>query len=162
MDSTSASITVRVLKHDGSDSRQWRAAIRTQADNLLVLDAEFEIEVTHESLGTIPKGTRTIEYYWFYRWYNVFQFLTNDGRTRLFYCNINMPPALKAGVLTYVDLDIDVLVDADLSYRVLDENEFEENAKLFGYSDETKEKAHEAVEELKQMIEGRQFPFGSN
>jgi uncharacterized protein len=157
--SASNQITVRALKHNGKENRQWNARLRRTAGNLLILDAEFDVDVQHELLGTITKGTRTIEYYWLDRWYNIFQFLKDNGETMLFYCNINMPPARKDDVLTYVDLDIDVLVDANLSYRVLDEDEFEANAMTYGYSDEIRRHAHEAVTELSNMIEGRQFPF---
>jgi protein associated with RNAse G/E len=153
-------ITVRVLKHDGAEHRRWTAKLKSREGELIVLDAEFEVEVTHESLGAIPKGTRTIEYYWLNRWYNVFQFLHNDGSTRLFYCNINTPPAMEDNVITYVDLDIDLLIGPDLSYKVLDLEEFRANAQLYQYSDETRQNARAAVEELKQMIERRQFPFG--
>lgn len=154
-------ITVRVLKHDGAEYRRWNASLKSRDGDLIVLDAEFEVEVTHDSLGIIPKGTRTIEYYWLNRWYNIFQFLENDGGTRLFYCNVNTPPAMEDNVLTYVDLDIDLLIGPDFSYQVLDLEEFKANAELYEYSDQTKQNAQAAVEELKQMIERRQFPFAS-
>jgi protein associated with RNAse G/E len=153
------SITVRVLKYDGAEYRRWQARVSQVRGQLLILDAEFDVEVQHDSLGTIPKGTRTIEYYWLDRWYNIFRFLKDGGGTRLLYCNINTPPSLEDSVLTYVDLDIDILVEPDLSYRILDLEEFERNTKYYGYSDETRRKAQAAVDELKQMIEGRQFPF---
>src|SRR5262245_14754399 len=102
-------ITVQVLKHDGAEYRRWQATIARRQDSLLVLDAEFEMDVTHELLGEIRRGTRTVEYYWFDRWYNVFRFLDEDGSTRLWYCNINQPPVLRKDVLSYVDLDIDIL-----------------------------------------------------
>ncbi|HKP35440.1 MAG TPA: DUF402 domain-containing protein [Pyrinomonadaceae bacterium] len=155
------SITVRVLKYDGAEYRRWQAQLRETRDRLLILDAEFDVEVRHVSLGTIPKGTRTIEYYWLDRWFNVFQFLRDDGQTRLFYCNINTPPSWEEGVLSYVDLDIDILVEPDLSYQVLDLDEFEAHAKQYGYSDEAKRNAHAALEDLKQMIGNREFPFAS-
>jgi uncharacterized protein len=158
---TSEPVIVRVLKYDGTVYRTWTAQLREIRDQLLILDAAFEVDVQHESLGTIPKGTRTIEYYWLDRWYNIFQFLEDDGRTKLFYCNINTPPAVEEGVLRYVDLDIDVLVRPDLSYEVLDLEEFEDNARRYGYSEASKKGAQTAVNELKEMIEGRQFPFDS-
>jgi protein associated with RNAse G/E len=154
------SITVRVLKYDGAEYRRWQARVSQVRGQLLVLDAEFDVEVQHDSLGTIPKGTRTIEYYWLDRWYNIFRFLKDDGGTRLLYCNIGTPPSLEDNVLTYVDLDIDILVEPDLSFQVLDLEEFETNKKHYGYSAETERNAQAAVDELKQMIEGRQFPFG--
>src|SRR5438552_14551762 len=103
---TTEQITVRVLKYDGVEYRRWHARIARREGSLIVLDAAFEFDVQHHLLGDILRGTRTIEYYWLDRWYNVFQFLETDGSTRLYYCNISLPPTLAGGVLSYVDLDI--------------------------------------------------------
>jgi len=152
-------ITVRVLKYDGTEYRRWNARIVRTVDSLIVLEGEFESDVRHHLLGEIRRGTQTIEYYWLNRWYNVFRFLDDDGETRLFYCNVNVPPTLEDGVLRYVDLDIDILAQPNLSYQVLDLEEFEANAARYDYSPEVKTRAHAAVDELKIMIETRQFPF---
>ncbi len=152
-------LTVRVLKYDGTEYRRWSARLWRREGSLLVLDAEFEDDVQHDLLGAIESGTRTIEYYWFDRWYNIFRFMKDDNATRLYYCNINMPPSLKDNVLTYIDLDIDVLVQPDFSYQVLDLDEFESNAERYGYSEEVKSQAQAAVDELVSMIVTRQFPF---
>jgi len=153
------SITVKVLKHDGIEYRRWNAELSHRDGELIVLDAEFDVDVRHELLGEIKRETKTVEYYWLNRWYNVFRFLNEDGSTRLWYCNVNTPPKLEGNTLSYVDLDIDLLVQPDFSIQVLDEDEFEANAKLFGYSDEEKTRAHSAVEELVAMIERCHFPF---
>lgn len=153
------SITVRVLKHDGSEYRRWTAQLARREGSLIVLDAEFDIDVSHELLGRIARGTRTVEYYWMDRWYNIFRFLNDDGTTRLWYCNVNTPPELREQTLTYVDLDLDILVQPDFSARILDAEEFEMNAGKFGYSDEEKLHARNAVDELIGMIERREFPF---
>lgn len=152
-------ITVCVFKRDGTEYRRWSANLTKHEGDLMVLDAEFDVDVSHELLGEIRQGTRTVEYYWLNRWYNVFRFLKDDGNTRLWYCNINTPPKFNDRVLTYVDLDIDIVVQADFSFQVLDMDEFEMNARRYGYSDEEKEQAEKAVEELTRMIEKRQFPF---
>ena len=153
-------LTVRVLKYDRTEYRRWNARISQHNGSLLVLDAEFEYDVQHDLLGVIRGGTRTIEYYWLDRWYNIFRFMNGDNNgTRLYYCNINMPPSLKDNMLTYIDLDIDILVQPDFSYQVLDLDEFEENARRYGYSEEVKSKAQAAVDELVSMIVRHQFPF---
>ena len=156
---TTKQLTIRVLKYDGTEYRRWNARVARSEGSLIVLDAEFDLDVQHELLGKIPKGSRTVEYYWLDRWYNVFRFLKEDGGTRLYYCNINMPPLFDGALLSYIDLDIDILVEPDLSYEVLDLDEFERNAELFDYDDETKRRARTAVDELISMIESRQFPF---
>ena len=155
-------VTVRVLKYDGTEYRRWNARLSQNNSSLLVLDAEFEYDVQHDLLGAIPGGTRTIEYYWLNRWYNIFRFMKDDNTTRLYYCNINMPPSLEDDVLTYIDLDIDILVQPDFSYQVLDLDEFEENARRYGYSEEVKSQARAAVNDLIFMVESRQFPFIKN
>jgi protein associated with RNAse G/E len=152
-------ITVRVLKYDGAEHRRWRANVSRQDEGLIVLDARFEDDVQHNLLGNIARGTRTVEYYWLDRWYNVFRFLESDGVTRLFYCNVNMPPVLSDGILTYIDLDIDVLVQPDLSYQILDLEEFAENAARYAYPEQVKIQTQSALDELISLIETRQFPF---
>ena len=155
-----AAITVRVLKYDGAEYRRWHARLAQREGSLIVLEAAFEFDVQHHLLGDIQRGTRTIEYYWLDRWYNVFRFLNSDGSTRLFYCNVNTLPTFADGVLTYIDLDIDILVQPDLSYQVLDLEEFAANAALYVYSREIKRQAQAAVDELISLIEKREFPFG--
>ncbi len=155
-------VAVRVLKYDGTEYRRWNARLSQRDGSLLVLDAEFEYDVQHDLLGAIQSGTRTIEYYWLNHWYNIFRFMKDDNTTRSYYCNINMPPSLKDHVLTYIDLDIDILVQPDFSYQVLDLDEFEENARHYGYSEEVKSQAQAAVDELVSMIVTHQFPFIEN
>jgi protein associated with RNAse G/E len=152
-------ITVSVLKHDGHQYRRWHGQLVEWKDSLLVLKAEFDVDVSHQLLGEIKRGTKTIEYYWIDRWYNVFRFLAADETTRLWYCNIATPPKVSDNTLTYVDLDIDIVVQPDYSYQVLDLDEFETNVHRYSYSDEHKTKARAAVNQLTSMIEGRQFPF---
>lgn len=154
-------ITVRALKYDGVEHRRWSAALLRQEDSLLLLDAKFEEEVQHDLLGTIALGTISLEYYWLDRWYNVFRFSDPAGPLRNYYCNVNIPPTFDGSVLSYIDLDIDILVNADLSYRVLDLDEFEENATKYGYSPGVREQAHRALSDLISLIESRRFPFDS-
>ena len=152
-------ITVRVMKYDGAEYRRWNASLASQEGSLLVLDAAFDEDVQHDLLGDISRGTRTIEYYWLDRWYNIFRFLESDGTTKLFYCNVNMPPEISAGILSYIDLDVDILVQPELSYQVLDLDEFASNALHYGYSEQVKSQTQSAIDDLILMIETRQFPF---
>jgi uncharacterized protein len=152
-------ITVRVLKYDGTEYRRWDATLAERDESLIVLDAAFAEEVRHQLLGDISRGTRTVEYYWLDRWYNIFRFLEPDGSTKLFYCNISMPPAIDDGVLSYIDLDIDILVQPDWSFQVLDLDEFAANAARYGYSEQVKNQTNQTLAELTSMIQTRRFPF---
>lgn len=156
---TGTPFIIRVLRYDGTEHRQWNAKLVRRDGSLLVLEAEFDVEVQHLHIGHIPLGTRTLEYYWQERWYNVFQFLDDAGKTRLWYCNVNLPPVVAESSITYVDLDLDVVVRTDFSYQVLDLDEFEEHIRIFGYPTHVQESAQNALSEIISRIEGRQFPF---
>jgi uncharacterized protein len=152
-------ITVRAHKYDGSEHRRWNAKLLQQEGSLLVLDATFEQEIVHDLLGTIAAGTRSIEYYWLDRWYNIFRFLEPNGNLRSYYCNVNIPPSFDGQILSYVDLDMDILVEPDLSYRIVDLEDFDRNASLFGYSADVQKEARRALQQLVELIEARAFPF---
>src|ERR1044071_2990216 len=153
------SIAVRTFKYDGTEHRRWRAQISRIEGPLIVLDARFEEEIKHPLLGRIAPETLSIEYYWLDRWYNIFRFVEPTGELRNFYCNVNVPPVLEKNVLSYIDLDIDILVAPDFSYSILDEDEFAINAERFNYPLEVRRRSLKALEELVALIEKRAFPF---
>lgn len=70
-----------------------------------------------------------------------------------------MPPRFDDETLTYVDLDIDLLVEPDFSFRVLDLDDFELNARRYNYPPNVKREARRAVDQLIGMIDTRAFPF---
>jgi protein associated with RNAse G/E len=152
-------IVVSVLKYDGREHRRWPARIAETVGPLIILDAVFDEEIEHDLLGKVLSGTISTEYYWLDRWYNVFRFSSSDQVLQKFYCNINAPPQFDGRVLSYVDLDIDVLVEPDLTYRILDEDDFEENARRYGYPEEIRANARRALTEVIELIESRAFPF---
>ena len=149
VESNNDPVLIRVLKYDGTERRRWFGRVARHDGPLVVVDAVFDEEIQHDLLGTIASGTVSKEYYWLDRWYNVFRF------NNRFYCNITQPPQLKDGVLSYVDLDIDVLVESNFSYRILDEEDFEASS----YPTEIQDCARQGVEELIKRIENRSFPF---
>lgn len=166
-------IEVRALKYDGKLHRSWPAEIIAREDDLLIVRGVFAAEVRHALLGTIERGTISTEYYWMDRHYSVFRFVTPSGRLRNYYCNIHLPPTITASplaphdhtteqplpTLTFIDLDVDVLVAPDLTYRVLDEDEYEVNARLYHYPPEIHALIANARAELIRMIADRRYPF---
>ena len=152
-------VLVRACKYDGREHRSWSAQVLRLEGSLITLDARFSDEIIHEVLGTIAIGTHSLEYYWLDHWYNVFRFAEPDGRLRNYYCNVNLPPTFDGDTLSYVDLDLDILVQPDFSYQILDADDFERNAQRYAYPPEVEANARRAVDELVGMIETREFPF---
>lgn len=151
--------TINSLKYDGHIHRTWQAEVESESVDLIVFKGVFENEVKHRDLGVIRRGTVSYEYYWKNRWYNIFRFHEPEGRLRNFYCNINQPPAFEEFSLSYVDLDVDVLIWRDFAFQVLDLDEFEANAVKYGYSTELREKVFDNLSEILRLVKNREFPF---
>jgi hypothetical protein len=152
-------ITVNACKYDNSVHRSWDCRLVEETADLWIFVGVFKEEIRHSLLGVIRPETVSVEFYWKNRWYNVFRFHEPEGELRNYYCNVNMPPVLDETVLTYIDLDIDVLVAPDLSFQILDLDEFEENAVKHKYPAEIVEKAKNSLLELLSLIKNREFPF---
>jgi len=159
---TSQLITVRSRKYDNKIRRSWSCKLLERSDKLVTAVGVFEIDVKHPGLGSISRGTVSYEYYWPDRWYNVFRFHEPDGAFRSYYCNIAMPPKLGDSFLDYIDLDIDVVVGKDLSYEVLDRDDFERNKLRYGYPAEIVAEAQKSLDEVIELIGSAQFPFDSH
>ena len=152
-------ITVISRKFNGSIHRSWNCTLIDQKDSLLLLVGQFNEEVHHPHLGVIRRGTVSYEYFWNDKWFNIFRFHESIGDFRNFYCNITMPPKFQDRRIDYIDLDIDILVWGNFDIEILDLDEFMINAEKFRYSEELKTKVRDALYELINMIELRQFPF---
>jgi len=152
-------VRVDSLKFDGRLHRSWPARLVRREGPLFVLEGVFETEVRHTLLGTIAAGTLSTEFYWTDRWYSVFRFREPPGSLRNYYCNINRPVEFDGEILSFVDLDIDVLVAPDFTYTVLDEDEFETHAVEFGYDESLRDRVRDSLSELLRLIEERAFPF---
>lgn len=152
-------VIIRSRKYDGRISKSWQAELIEKSRDVLLFKGVFDFDVNHEKLGFIRRGTISYEYYWPEKWYNVFRFHQPEGELRGFYCNVAMPPRFGDEEMDYIDLDLDILANPDLSYELLDMDEFEEHTTEFGYPAEVVEKAMSGLSELIGLIENRQFPF---
>ena len=152
-------ITVQARKYDNRIHRQWQAQLVTQDDSLIVVEGVFAEEIKHSLLGTIAQGTLSTEYYWTDRWFSVFRFREPTGELRNYYCNINQPAEFDGHILSFIDLDIDVLIAPDLSYRILDEDEYIAHAERYNYPSAVRAQVPSALAQLIEIIERQDFPF---
>ncbi|MDX6272370.1 MAG: uncharacterized protein QOD28_3593 [Acidobacteriota bacterium] len=152
-------ITVCARKFDGRLHREWQARLVARVESLVIVEGVFESEIRHPQLGHIAPGTLSTEYYWTDRCYSVFRFREPAGALRNYYCNINLPAEFDGRVLTFIDLDIDVLVAPDFSLRILDEDEYASNAARYDYPADVRAAVPRALAELLARIERRDYPF---
>jgi protein associated with RNAse G/E len=156
---SSSETSVVSLNYDGTIRKTWKAEIVKLDPPLIELRGVFDRDITHPSLGQIDKGTLTTEYFWLERWYNIFRFEEPSGGLKYFYCNIAMPVDFANQTLSYVDLDIDVVVWPDRPFEVLDEADFAVSAERYSYTDELVGRVKTALNELLGNLRRGEFPF---
>ena len=102
--------------------------------------------------GTRPLRSNCLQFFWPQRWYMLSAFY-NDRTLIHTYATIIQPASIEPDRLSYVDLDLSVLVKPDLSFEVLTQAEFEQMADLFHYSEETRIGALMALRTLTSTIQ---------
>lgn len=146
-------------KLNGKINRSWNCELVKKSDSLLEFVGIFDISIDHQVLGHIARGTYSHEYYWTDRWYNVFRFHQPDHKFMFYYCNINLPPVVEENILTYTDLDIDIIIRPGKDPEVLDMDEFDENKKRFNYPRSTISNALKALDDVVISAKNNDFPF---
>ena len=123
-----AAVHVLKLKPSGALDYAWDGVVVQADDSGIVLRAIFNVDLVERDFATFRRGDVFHEFYYWNRWFNVFQISAPDGSLKGWYANVALPAELKAdtGELQYVDLALDVWVQPSGAYVVLDQDEFDE------------------------------------
>jgi protein associated with RNAse G/E len=98
-------------------------------------------------------------FFWRDRWYNIFVNRTPDGALQQFYCNVGLPPVVDSSTLSFVDLDLDVEIYPDGSFRVVDVDEFHAHSAEFSYPPDVRRTACKSVLDIVIRLRARRPPF---
>jgi len=106
-----------------------------------------------------PVVTKEPALFYFHRqcWFNIVYIFHETSP--YFYCNISSPFTYHHNVVCYIDYDIDLIVNDDLSYKIVDEDEYEVNKEKMAYGKQVETYVKEHVEVLKEWIYNKKGPF---
>lgn len=90
-------------------------------------------------------------------WYNIVALVEKAGVR--YYCNVASPPYLAGDTLTYIDYDLDVIVQRDGSRQIVDEDEYERHQAMYHYSGTVKRKVADGLAGLLARIDAGLPPF---
>lgn len=155
---------VRIEKQKYPDVRyySYRKYLLTQHDDELILYNPPGLAITnHLNGGGFYLPTQSVTWCSTERWNNVGAVYESDGRFRFWYCDIAMPCGFDetGDVLTFVDLDLDLIAYRDGTYRVDDEDEFLVHQKQYGYPSDVIERARIELDALIALHAAKEFPF---
>ena len=151
-------IQIHSYKHNGHIHRVWDRTTVLKATNNLVIGGNDRTVVTESDGRTWVTREPAICYFHAQQWFNVIGMIREDGI--YYYCNISSPFIYDDNeALKYIDYDLDIKVYPDMTYTLLDEDEYEKHRKEMNYPEVIDRILHNHVEELKGWIRQRKGPF---
>ena len=149
-------IKVQKKNPAGEVTYEYDGVLLSRDENSVTLEALFDRADMPFMDVVFRTGDRFVEYYYTDRWYNIFIIHDRDTKKiKGWYCNIGKPAVIEDGIVSYVDLALDLWVVVDGKQTVLDEDEFEE-LKL---NEELKTGALNGLDELKDLFKNNNPPF---
>lgn len=142
-------IKVQKKNPAGEVTYEYEGILLSRDERSIKLEALFDRADMPFMDVVFKTGDRFVEYYYTDRWYNIFAVRSReDGKIKGWYCNIGKPAVIEDGVVSYVDLALDLWVSTDGKQTVLDEDEFE----ALELNEELRTGALKGLDELKQLF----------
>ncbi|WP_404996881.1 DUF402 domain-containing protein [Caldifermentibacillus hisashii] len=150
-------IQIHSYKHNGHIHRIWEETTVLKGTNTVVIGGNDRTMVTESDGRTWITREPAICYYHSQFWFNILGMLREDGIH--YYCNLSSPFVFDDEALKYIDYDLDIKVFPDMTYVLLDEDEYEEHRKLMGYPDVIDKILKANMEKLIDWIRQKKGPF---
>jgi hypothetical protein len=148
-------IKVQKKNPAGEVTYEYEGELLNRDANSITLEALFNREDMPFMDVVLKKGDRFVEHYYADRWYNIFAvYDRDDGEIKGWYCNIGKPAVIDDGVVSYVDLALDLWVSANGKQTVLDQDEFEK----LDLNEELSAGALNGLNELKLLFNNNKPP----
>jgi predicted RNA-binding protein associated with RNAse of E/G family len=151
-----ARIKVQKKNPAGEVTYEYEGMLLSRDEHVVTLEALFDRADMPFMDVVFKTGDRFVEYYYNDRWYNIFAIHDrDDGQIKGWYCNIGKPAEIEDGIVSYIDLALDLWVSADGKQTVLDEDEF----KALNLTEELITGALNGLDELKDLFKSKNPPF---
>mgnify|MGYP001172745389 CR=1 FL=1 len=153
-------IQIHSYKHNGQIHRIWEETTVLKGTKTVIIGGNDRTTVTESDGRTWITKEPAIVYFHSQYWFNIIGMLREDGIH--YYCNLSSPFVYDEEALKYIDYDLDIKVFPDMTYVLLDEDEYEEHRKLMGYPEVIDKILKANIEKLTDMIHQRKGPFAAD
>ncbi|WP_139492282.1 DUF402 domain-containing protein [Brevibacillus dissolubilis] len=150
-------LRIESYKHDHSLHRSWDKTTLIHTSDTVVIGGNDRVKVTESDGREWRTREPAICTFGRGQWFNIIAMIRDDGV--YYYCNIGSPFSLKGQLLSYIDYDLDVKVYPDLTYTVLDQEEFDLHSRQMNYPPIVKERVNRALHEVLEWVQARRGPF---
>lgn len=122
---------IQSYKHNGQLHRVWENSLVLKGTEMIVIGANDKTPVKESDGRTWITREPAVSYFHSKYWFNIIGMLRTDGI--YYYCNISSPFIFDQEALKYIDYDLDVKVYPDMTWDLLDEDEYEEHRAAMNY-----------------------------
>jgi uncharacterized protein len=150
-------IQIHSYKHNGHIHRVWEETTVLKGTETLVIGGNDRTIVTESDGRTWITREPAIAYFHTQYWFNIIGMIREDGV--YYYCNISSPFIYDGEALKYIDYDLDIKVYPDMSFHLLDEDEYERHRREMKYPEVIDQILKKNVEKLIKWIKHRKGPF---
>src|SRR5690625_83676 len=149
-------IIVQSYKHDGLLHRVWRQNYVLKGTNKIFIGANDKAEVMESDGRVWITREPAISYFSSEAWFNVIGMIRSDGIH--YYCNLASPFLYEHNMLKYIDYDLDLKVYPDMTYTLLDEDEYAVHKDEMNYPPALDQILYQHVDQLISMVRQREGP----
>ena len=149
---------IRIQKKNpaGEVTYEYEGVLLSRDERSITLEAFFDREDMPFQDVIFKKGDRFLEFYYFDRWYNIFEVYDRDNdKLKGWYCNVGMPVVMEDDAVSYIDLALDLWVSTTGDQVVLDEDEFKD----LEMSDDMRIGALNGLKELRSLFATKKSPL---
>lgn len=151
------SVFIQSYKHDKTLHRTWsKGLVIDIMEHVIVAVTDHTWVVESDGRRWLTKEP-AICFFYDNRWFNIISMVRKNGI--YYYCNIASPSIYDGEAIKNIDYDLDLKVYPDYSYNILDENEYDEHARIMEYPDELKAIVEMELRNLIHMVERNDKPF---
>ncbi|MBN2852408.1 MAG: DUF402 domain-containing protein [Clostridia bacterium] len=150
---------MKAYKYNGKEHYEQPLELFEIGSDFISLKGAIGRQLTHHTRNRIfTFDKKTIEYFFFERWYTAAFVFNDEGICDYVYCNVCLPSELKGNTVSFIDLDVDVIYEKG-EIKVVDLDEFEENSKIYQYPEALIQQVKKTTEQLKTDIACKKHPF---
>lgn len=150
-------IKITSVKYDGAFHRCWERNKVLYSNCNQVIGGNYHTNVT-EPNGNRQQTKEPALFYFDCRYYfNVVVLLGTTGT--YYYCNVCSPFIFQNGILQYIDFDLDLIVNQDGTFTLVDEDEYERNKRKYSYPSDIQRTIKEHLDILHAWVKAKKGPF---
>ena len=150
-------IVVQSYKHDETLHRIWSEATVLDENDDYIIVANKKTKVIEANGRFWHTKEPSVTYFYKHHWFNVIGIIKEEGVS--YYCNLSSPILYDEEALKYIDYDLDIKVLPNLSYNLLDQNEYRRHKMQMSYSPELSKIIENELKILETMVRTESVPF---